>query len=219
MILEKKLKEVLMKAIETLGWRLAEPTFTLPKQKEHGDLATNIAFILAKQVGKPPIAVAQELVARIQPSPSFLKKIDVANPGFINFHIHPNAYFQLLSTIFKQGKKFGSQQLGKGTKVILEFVSANPTGPLNVVSARAAAVGDTLANLLRAAGYKPHKEFYVNDIGNQIDLFAKSLQARYLQALGKEAAIPEEGYQGEYLKKMGEELAKKSSFRRKPESS
>src|SRR3990167_6962848 len=120
MILEKKLKEVLMKAIETLGWRLAEPTFTLPKQKEHGDLATNIAFILAKQVGKPPIAVAQELVARIQPSPSFLKKIDVANPGFINFHIHPNAYFQLLSTIFKQGKKFGSQQLGKGTKIILE---------------------------------------------------------------------------------------------------
>jgi len=103
----------------------------------------------------------------------------------------------------KEGKKFGESKKGRGQKVILEFVSANPTGPLNVVSARAAAVGDTLANLLRAAGYKPHKEFYVNDIGNQIDLFAKSLQTRYLQALGKEAAIPEEGYQGEYLKKMG----------------
>src|SRR3989338_8436842 len=212
MILEKKLKEVLMKAIETLGWRLAEPTFTLPKQKEHGDLATNIAFILAKQVGKPPIAVAQELVARIQPSPSFLKKIDVANTGFINFHIHNNTYLQLLSTIFKQGKKFGSQQLGKGTKVILEFVSANPTGPLNVVSARAAAVGDTLANILEKVGYKVHREYYVNDVGNQIDLFAQSLLARHLQIQGKEAEIHQEGYQGEYLKEFAKKLPKKKAF-------
>src|SRR3989338_352803 len=198
MTLEEKLQGLIKKALKNLDFTMGEIVFSVPKQTVYGDLSTNIAMILAKEARKPPRVLAEELLRQMAPLPDWIEKGEVAGAGFINFFFKPKAYFESLSAVLKEGKKFGESKKGRGQKVILEFVSANPTGPLNVVSARAAAVGDTLANLLRAAGYKPHKEFYVNDIGNQIDLFAKSLQARYLQALGKEAAIPEEGYQGEY---------------------
>ncbi|MDP2599558.1 MAG: arginine--tRNA ligase [Deltaproteobacteria bacterium] len=216
--IKEKIESLIERALEQINIPAPEIVFSVPKQTVHGDLSTNIAMILAKEAKKPPRVLAEDLLRQMMPLPDWIEKAEIAGPGFINFFLKPHAYFNSLAMIMKEGKKFGSTKKGKGEKIILEFVSANPTGPLNVVSARAAAVGDTLANLLKAAGFKAHKEFYVNDVGNQIELFAESLRARYLQALGKEAAIPEEGYQGEYLKRLGEKLAR-SSFRRTPESS
>ncbi len=208
MILEQKIKVLLEKGLKKAFNRNLPILLNIPKQLEHGDLSTNIAFILAGELKKNPRVIAQEIIDHLKPLPEWIERVDWAGAGFINFVFKPTAYFEVLKEVLKEGKKFGSSKTGKGKKVILEFVSANPTGPLNVVSARAAVLGDTLANLLDFAGFKTHREYYVNDVGNQIELFAQSLRARYLHALGQEAVIPEEGYQGDYLKKLGEELAR-----------
>ena len=179
----------------------------IPKQKGHGDFSTNVAFLLAKEAKKNPRELAQQFIEKMKPLPDWIEKVEVAGPGFINFHLTPKVFFEALGDVCKQGEKFGRSSFGEGKKVILEFVSANPTGPLNIVSARAAAIGDTLANLLNAVGYNVTREFYVNDVGRQIDLFALSIAARYKQVLGEAAEIPEEGYQGEYLKDLGKHLA------------
>ena len=207
--METKLKLLVAGAIKDLGLPEVAVEFSVSKQTEHGDLSTNIAFSLAKEARKAPRMVAADLVEKIKPLPSWVLKVEVAGAGFINFHIQPGAYFEALSQVLQEGKKFGRSLFGKGEKVILEFVSANPTGPLNIVSARAAAMGDVLANMLDAIGYKTHREFYVNDVGNQIELFAQSIAARYQQALGQSTEIPPEGYQGEYLKTFAEKLATK----------
>src|SRR3989338_6959694 len=212
MTLEEKLQGLIKKALKNLDFTMGEIVFSVPKQTVHGDLSTNIAMILAKGAKKPPRALAEELLRQMAPLPDWIEKGEVAGAGFLNFFFKPKAYFESLSAVLKEGKKFGESKKGRGQKVILEFVSANPTGPLNVVSARAAAVGDTLANILEKVGYKVHREYYVNDVGNQIDLFAQSLLARHLQIQGKEAEIPQEGYQGEYLKEFAKKLPKKKAF-------
>ncbi|MBI5298747.1 MAG: arginine--tRNA ligase [Deltaproteobacteria bacterium] len=210
MFLEEKLTSVLASAIQKLGASSTPAIqFSTPKQTDHGDVATNVAFMLAKPLKNAPRKIAENLVQSLHPLPDWIVKVEVAGSGFINFFVKPSIYFKGLGEILKRGKKFGTSDFGHGKKIILEFVSANPTGPLNVVSARAAAVGDTLANLFNCVGYKAHKEYYINDVGNQIELFAQSLQARCRQALGEEASIPEEGYQGEYLKDLAKKLFKK----------
>ncbi|MBI4223706.1 MAG: arginine--tRNA ligase [Deltaproteobacteria bacterium] len=206
--MKRKLEKLLADAVERLKWPPVPVTLELPKQKGHGDLATPAAFLLAGPAKKSPRDVAALIVEKLKPLPAWIEKAEVAGPGFINFTIHGSAYFEALGNIFKQKGKFGSSRWGEGKKIILEFVSANPTGPLNVVSARAAAVGDTLAKILKKAGFKPHCEFYVNDVGHQIDLFAQSLEARYREAKGEAAAIPEGGYHGEYLKALAKKLTR-----------
>lgn len=216
MFIEEKLKPVVTAAIRKLGVALVpaapvpEFQYSRPKQAEHGDVSTNAAFLLAKSLQNPPRKIAEDLLHAMQPLPDWLMKAEVAGGGFLNFFVDPRVYFGGLGAIFKQGKKFGASRRGAGKKVILEFVSANPTGPLNIVSARAAVVGDTLARILERTGFKTRREYYVNDIGNQITLFAQSLEARYKKALGEKASLPAEGYQGEYLGDLAEQLARKS---------
>ncbi|MDO8493894.1 MAG: arginine--tRNA ligase, partial [Deltaproteobacteria bacterium] len=199
---EERLKKLVAKTIKDLQFPAAPFQISKPKQKEHGDFACNIAFLLAKGLGKSPRDVAAEFLRRWEPLPEWCEEITVAGAGFINFRLRPFVYFESLHEIEKQKTKFGKNDAGKGKKVLLEFVSANPTGPLNVVSARAGAIGDTLAHLLAMSGYKVKREFYVNDIGNQIELFARSIEARCQELLGKPLVIPEGGYQGEYLQEL-----------------
>lgn len=207
--LEEDVRKLLAGAMEKLGLPPTPIALEAPAQKEHGDLATNVAFLLAKAAKKSPFHVATELAQNIN-LPDWVEKVEVAKAGFINFSIRPEVYFENLLQIFKEGEKFGDSKEGKGRSVILEFVSANPTGPLNVVSARAAAYGDALANILRRVGFKVDKEYYVNNVGNQIDLFALSLMARYQEALGNSVPFPENGYHGDYIKELAADFAQKN---------
>lgn len=206
MILEKEITQLIHHAIEKLHLSPVPLLLEKPKQKDHGDVATNVAFPLATQTKRSPRELARDLVDQMKAMPKGIEKVEMAGPGFINFYIKQKAYFEKLSSILKEEKKYGQSQVGKGQKVLLEFVSANPTGPLNIVSARAAAFGDALANILETVGYQVQREYYINDVGNQMTLFGKSLLARYLQAKGKSSPIPEEGYHGEYVKELAEGL-------------
>jgi arginyl-tRNA synthetase len=177
-----------------------------PRQAQHGDLATSLALSLAKTHGRPPRELAEAIIARLKLDPGKVERVSVAGPGFINFHLGQSYVAEQALQILAAPDTFGQSRVGNGVPVQVEFVSANPTGPLNVVSARAAAVGDALVKLLRAAGFAVESEFYVNDAGNQVELFAKSLDARLKQAAGEDAAVPDEGYHGEYVRALAAEL-------------
>jgi arginyl-tRNA synthetase len=174
------------------------PEFVLevPREKGHGDFATNIAMLLTKQAKKPPRQIAEIIVETLNKENTWIEKIEIAGPGFINFTLDYNWLFEALPHVEAQGENYGNSQIGLGTKVQVEFVSANPTGLLHMGNARGAAIGDTLSNILKAAGYDVAKEFYVNDAGNQIENFGKSLEARFLQISGQDVPFPEDGYHG-----------------------
>lgn len=174
---------------------------TRAPQTTLGDFATNVALVAAKAVGSSPMEVAQEIASEIQAKKDLIKSAAVASPGFINIMVTHQTYLSKLAEIIdcKDDRSFGETDIGKGKRIQVEFVSANPTGPLNVVSARAAAVGDALVKLLRRIGYQAQSEFYVNDCGTQVALLGESLRARFLEAIGREVKIPERGYPGEYL--------------------
>lgn len=174
--------------------KVPEPAFERPRNREHGDWATNVALVAAKGVGKPR-DVAQAVVEALEPS-DLIESVEVAGPGFLNFRLSP-AWLHDVVRRAASGTGFGRSQEGAGTKVNVEFVSANPTGPINVVSGRHAAVGDTIAALLEATGHEVTREYYFNDAGRQMLLFGASVGARYLLHFGKVAELPEEGYQGE----------------------
>ncbi len=169
----------------------------IPKNKAFGDFSVNLALKLARLTGKNPrqiATVAKEIIDAKAGTFPFLKKAQVDGPGFINFFLTEESRADVLTLIKNQNEKFGESDYGKGQKVIVEFVSANPTGPLTIAHGRQAAVGDTLANILKAAGFQVHKEFYLNDAGRQVDLLAKSVWARY-----ENSEIPEDGYHGHYV--------------------
>ncbi|MBC9784552.1 arginine--tRNA ligase [Heliobacterium chlorum] len=174
------------------------PTVALevPREKQHGDFATNVAMTMAKQARMNPRQLAEKIVAHIDRG-DWLKDVQIAGPGFINFTLHHHWLYPVLPAVQQTDDQYGASQVGAGKRVQVEFVSANPTGLLHMGNARGAALGDTLANLLRLAGFDVTKEFYINDAGNQIENFAKSLEARYLQLLGQDVPFPEEGYHGE----------------------
>ncbi len=176
-----------------------EEVISRPANTDHGDYTSNAAMILASDQGKPPRAVAETILSNLENSTDLLKEVEIAGPGFINFFIKPERWLESLRRIVKEGEDFGSSTAGKGLKVQIEFVSANPTGPLHVGHGRGAAVGDALANLLQKTGFDVHKEYYINDQGNQIELLGESVYARYCEALGSEAAFPQDGYKGEYI--------------------
>ncbi|MDD5087252.1 MAG: arginine--tRNA ligase [bacterium] len=193
------LRAALIAVLRLLG--VAEPKVVLEKPRDavHGDIATNAAMMYAKGLGKSPRALAEQLTALLNLDRKLILRESIAGPGFINFEFSPDYLRSLATAAIRQGDNFGSDDSLAGVRVLIEFVSANPSGPLNVVSARAAAVGDSLVRLFRARGAQCNAEFYVNDAGNQIRLLGESVLARYEKRLGNPGAIPEGGYHGEYI--------------------
>ena len=189
---------------------LVVPQFEVesPREASHGDLSVNAAMVLAKPAKMKPRDIAEALKAKLEADPS-IARIDVAGPGFLNLSLKPVVWQDLIRAILKEGAAYGAGGVSKGEKVNLEYVSANPTGPMHVGHCRGAVFGDALANLLQFAGYDVTREYYINDAGGQVDVLAKSAFLRYREALGEEiGAIPEGLYPGDYLKPVGEALAK-----------
>ena len=178
-----------------------------PRDKLHGDMATNAALVLGKACGQNPRELADKLATRLRDD-GRIANIDIAGPGFLNLHLNVRIWHEFLATILRDGKKFGRSNLGKGQKVNVEYVSANPTGPLHVGHARGAIFGDALANLLKFSGYTVTREYYVNDGGAQVDVLARSVYLRYLEANGQEISFPEGTYPGDYLIAAGRALKK-----------
>ena len=179
-----------------------------PRDATHGDVATNAALVLSKAAKMKPRDIADALKAKLEALPD-VAKVDVAGPGFLNITFKPEVWHTLVHSILKEGNKFAAGSAGKGQKVNLEYVSANPTGPMHVGHCRGAVFGDVLANLLQFAGFDVTREYYINDAGGQVDVLAKSAFLRYREALGDDIGpIPEGLYPGDYLKPVGEALAK-----------
>ncbi|WP_026703054.1 arginine--tRNA ligase [Salibacterium aidingense] len=186
---------------------LPEVIIETPKDKQHGDFATNIAMQLAKTAKKAPRLIADDITASMDTSKASVKSTEIAGPGFINFFLDHSYLRQIIPSVLTAGGNYGETDFGAGTKVQVEFVSANPTGDLHLGHARGAAVGDALCNILSKAGFEVTREYYINDAGNQINNLAYSVEARYLEALGKETTMPEDGYRGADIKQFGEELS------------
>ena len=183
---------------------LPTPELLAPKQKEHGDFATNVALALAKPAGRPPREVALAIVEAL-PHAAFVQKVEVAGPGFLNVFTTDDWLHDVLRDIATQGPAHGRRE-PTGRRVQVEFVSANPTGPLHVGHARNAVLGDAIARLLEAMGETVEREYYFNDAGAQMDRFGASVEARYLQALGREVPIPDDGYGGAYVIDLAEDI-------------
>ncbi len=181
------------------GERLPEIIIDRPKKDEFGDFSTNIAMLLAPLEKKAPREIASALVGRIASDP-LVEKCEVAGPGFINIFLKKSYWLSILERIISKGGDFGKSALGQGKRVQVEFVSANPTGPLHIGHGRGAAVGDSLANILKAAGFEVTKEYYINDVGRQMEVLGRSVFVRYKELLGEKIELPEEAYKGEYIK-------------------
>lgn len=177
-----------------------------PRDKSFGDWSTNAAMVLGKQAKRNPMEIAEALTEDILAETSVFKAVEAVKPGFINFRFSDNYLNDRLADIAGLGAAFGNCDVGRGVKAQIEFVSANPTGPLHVGHGRWAAVGDALANVMSAAGYDIQREFYINDFGNQMDVFGVSVAARYAQLLGIEEAVPENGYHGAYVTDIAQEI-------------
>ena len=177
-----------------------------PQSPEHGDLATNLAMLLAGRLKRPPRDVAQELIDRLDLPAVHVEQAEIAGPGFINFRVARDYLFDRLREVVRADKTYGDQDWGAGRSIIVEFVSANPTGPLHIGHGRGAAVGDAIARLLERTGHSVQREFYVNDAGAQIEKLVDSIHARHRQLLGCDASIPEGGYHGEYVTELAQGL-------------
>ncbi|MEO6581118.1 MAG: arginine--tRNA ligase, partial [Sphingomicrobium sp.] len=178
-----------------------------PRDASHGDLATNVAMVLAKAAGTNPRALAGLIAPKLEALPG-VTAVDVAGPGFINLRLDEAGWREELGTILREGRDYGRSAIGAGERVNVEYVSANPTGPMHMGHCRGAVVGDALANVLEAAGFVVTREYYVNDAGSQVDTLARSAHLRYREALGADIGeIPEGLYPGEYLKPVGTLLA------------
>ena len=188
------------------GGEAVRATIEIPKDTSHGDYASSFAMAGAKALHMAPRAIAQAIVDHLELEGSYFSKAEIAGPGFLNFTLGPKWYGEVLSAVEAEGPAYGSGSEGAGKKVMVEFVSANPTGPMHMGNARGGVLGDTLANVLARDGWDVWKEFYVNDAGNQIDKFARSILARYKQLiLGEEAVpFPEDGYHGEDIKELAQ---------------
>ena len=204
--------EAIGKAI-TAGQLPSEPipdfTIEVPADRSHGDWATNVAMVSAKAFKLAPRKIAEAIASNISLNNSYFKSCEIAGPGFLNFFLNEQFYVDVVKEVIAEGENYGHSNFGQNKKVMIEFVSANPTGPMHMGNARGGALGDCLASVMSAAGYDVWREFYVNDAGNQIEKFGNSLEARYLQMyLGEEnVPFPEDGYQGEDIKDRAAEFA------------
>ena len=212
--MKHKLEYLLQQAIETLKTQgILDRELTVPvhleraRDAQHGDFATNLAMLLAKAAKSNPRQLAESIVASL-PSDPLVSKIDIAGPGFINFFVNPDSQFDIIKQIHETGPAFGSSAIGAGKRVQVEFVSANPTGPLHVGHGRGAAYGSAVADLLETAGYQVEREYYVNDAGRQMDILATSIWLRYLEECGEVLPFPGNGYRGEYVRDIAFNLHK-----------
>ncbi|KIL34570.1 arginine--tRNA ligase [Cohnella kolymensis] len=204
-------KEALADAVLEAGFvssrdELPPIVLEVPKDKTHGDLATNLAMQLTKIAKKNPRQIAEGIVEKLGSGKASIESAEIAGPGFINFRLDKSCLYPIIGEVYEQGTRYGHIDAGRGQKVQVEFVSANPTGSLHLGHARGAAVGDALCNVLAFAGYDVTREYYINDAGNQVANLAKSIEARYRQALGQTADMPEDGYHGEDIVGFAKEL-------------
>ena len=201
---------LLTRALETaapglgIDGELPTPELLAPKQRDHGDFATNVALGIAKRAGRPPRDVAQAIVDALEPAP-FLERAEVAGPGFVNLFTTDDWLHEALREVAARGEAYGRSD-PHGRRAQVEFVSANPTGPLTLGHARNAAIGDALARLLEATGWSVEREYYFNDAGGQMDRFGASVEARFLQLAGREAEVPDDGYHGAYVEELAREI-------------
>ena len=210
--MKQDIEQLLASAVDSLvGSVLREPpapgalVIERTRDPQHGDFATNAAMRLAKAAGCKPRELAQRIIAALPASP-LVARTEIAGAGFINFFLTPAAYGSELAAIHERGERYGESHLGRGERVLLEFVSANPTGPLHVGHGRQAAYGATLANILSAVGFDVTREYYINDAGRQVDILAVSAWIRYLEACGESLPFPENGYRGEYVRGLAQSL-------------
>jgi arginyl-tRNA synthetase len=202
-----KLQAEIQRALQGMGVESpVSVALERPRNPEHGDWATNVALTLAKPLGRPPRQIADELVTRIDRAAAGIRSAEVAGPGFINFRLSTDYLRDGLIRIVRENEAYGRSQAGAGQPVNVEFVSANPTGPLHIGHGRQAALGDAVAELLAWAGWKVHREYYYNDAGEQINKLTRSVWARYQQAAGREVEFPGDGYHGAYVQEIAEEL-------------
>ena len=189
-------------ALAKAGFDATTVEIEIPADRKNGDFSVNTAMKLTKIAKRPPREIATAIVDAMETDGTYIDRVEIAGPGFINFYLNGNWRYDGLKSVIAEGDDFGKTDMGNGKKVMVEFVSANPTGPMHMGNARGGALGDTLANALSWAGFDVTKEFYVNDAGAQIEKFGKSLEARYIQALKGEDAFqfPEDGYQGDDIK-------------------
>ncbi len=214
-IMKKQLQDLVLTAINTLQKKGELSLEALPaihieqtRDPTHGDFACNIAMLLGKTAKCNPRALAEKIVAAL-PSSLIVKKVEIAGPGFINFFLAADAQLSVVQNILQLGKAFGRSNTGQGKKIHIEYVSANPTGPLHVGHGRHPAYGASVANLLEACGYQVHREYYVNDAGRQMDILATSVWLRYLQSCGTELQFPMNAYKGEYINDIASQIKQK----------
>ena len=210
--MKKKLEELILQAIESLKAEGVLDIETIPqitidrtRDASHGDFASNLALLLAKPAKSNPRELAARIIAAL-PAHDAVTKVELAGPGFINFFINPNTQYQVVSQIYAQGLEYGLSKVGAGKKVQVEFVSANPTGPLHVGHGRGAAYGSAVADLLQAVGFDVCREYYVNDAGRQMDILATSVWLRYLEECGEEVVFPSNGYRGGYVRDIARDI-------------
>lgn len=197
-----------LKAEGILGLEIT-PHITIERTRDaqHGDFASNLALMLAKPAKANPRQLAEKIIAAL-PQHEAIMKVELAGPGFINFFINPNSQYQIIRKIHAEGREFGLSNTGAGKKVQVEFVSANPTGPLHVGHGRGAAYGSVVADLLQAVGFEVHREYYVNDAGRQMDILATSIWLRYLEECGELMHFPSNGYRGDYVREIAWDIHK-----------
>jgi len=174
-------------------------TFDIPKIETHGDLSCNAAMLLTKKLKKNPRQIAEEIISNLITDEKIIERVEIAGPGFINFFFSAEYVVQIVNRILGNEVKFGSSEKFRGKKANVEFVSANPTGPLTVGHGRGAVIGDTVANLLEWIGYEVEREYYFNDAGRQMRVLGDSVKLRYLELLGEKIDFPEDYYRGEYI--------------------
>ncbi|MGG0178108.1 arginine--tRNA ligase [Gottfriedia acidiceleris] len=205
--LKNEIEAAVLKAGLATEEQLPQVVLETPKDKAHGDFSTNMAMQLARVAKKAPRMIAEELINSFDQSKASIKKVEIAGPGFINFYMDNSYLTDLIPTIIKSGNEYGQTNFGNGEKILVEFVSANPTGDLHLGHARGAAFGDSLCNILDKAGYEVTREYYINDAGNQINNLTFSVEARYMQALGMDKEMPADGYHGSDIIEIGKTLA------------
>lgn len=204
--MKKQITEIVQQAVFSLKLDdTPDVQIERTRDKQHGDFACNIAMQLAKKLKKNPRELAQAIIDAM-PKSELIKEVSIAGPGFINIFVQPSVYHQLIKEVIKTGSEFGKSDIGQGQKVHMEIVSSNPTGPIHVGHGRLAAYGATLANLLDTAGFKAHREYYVNDAGRQMDILTTSVWMRYLELYGEHRTFPSNGYKGDYIKDIAKQL-------------
>lgn len=211
--LKQRLDQCFQQGVEKEFWtNAASGTYSVevPKREGQGDFSTNLAMIVAGKEKRNPREVASQLVELLGGGDALLDKVEIAGPGFVNFFLNSGIWSSVLPEVFAQDDRFGLTNTGGGKKVLVEFVSANPTGPLSVGHGRNAILGDTIARVLLAVGYDVHREYYFNDAGRQMRVLGASTRARYLELLGLENEFPEDGYQGDYIYDIGRRLQDES---------